>query len=209
MKRGASGLFAAGLSLLLVLPLGAAAQQSTSTAPVLGNKPGLLVTRVFKKPPEKLTVSVTPYDDSDLNLRLKQDFEAQLAAQDRARVETASGAAYLLLFETEVVPADAVPRGPSLGAANVTESGVDVNVNVWSSSKDSVLGGRQQDGDVGSNVFHINAVLRDRGSGDVTWQGDAYYELSGPASERVARGMVAPLVQKLGQSVAHEAFAIE
>ena len=198
----------AGFALLLSLPDPAAAQQTAP--PSEGPRaPGFLTTQVFQKAPDELTVSVAPYDDNDLNLRLKADFEVQLAAQQRGRVESEARAAYLLLFETEVVPADAVPRGPSLGSANVTDGGVDVNVNVWSSSKDSVLGGRQEAADVGANVFHINAVLRERASGQLVWQGDAYYELTGPASEGVARALVAPLVEKLGQSVAHEALSIE
>jgi len=48
------------------------------------------------------------------------------------------------------------------------------------------------------------AVLRDKASGEVVWQGDAYYDLSGPETERVARALVAPLVDKMGQSVVRE-----
>lgn len=190
----------AGLALLLLgLPQGAAAQQA----------PGMVTAQVFLEPPERPTVAVSPYDDSDLNLRIKADFEEQLAVQQRGRVESEARADYLLLFESGVIPAAAVPQGPSLGSAEVTEGGVDVTVNVWSSEKDSVLGGRQEQPDVESSVFHINAVLRERSSGKVVWQGDAYYRLAGPETERIARAMVAPLVEKIGQSVAREPFEID
>lgn len=195
-----------GSTLFGVLPQEGAAQQSEVAAPA--GPAGLLRTQVFKKPVETAAIAVAPYDDSDLNLKLKSDFEAKLAESGRGRVAKEAEADYLLLFESEVVPADAVPRGPSLGSANVTEGSAEVNVNVWSSSKDSVLGGRQQAADVGSNVFHINAVLRERRSGEVAWQGDAYHRLAGPETEHVARAMVAPLVQKIGQSVAREPFEI-
>ncbi len=195
----------AGLALLLGLPQGADAQQSSAGGPVHG----LLTAQVFHKPPEMPTVAVSPYDDSDLNLRIKADFEGQLAAQQRGRVESEPRADYLLLFESGVIPAEAVPQGPSLGSAEVTEGGVDVTVNVWSLEKDSVLGGRQERPDLESSVFHINAVLRERRSGKVAWQGDAYYRLTGPETERVARAMVAPLVEKIGQSVAREPFEID
>ncbi|WP_193371011.1 hypothetical protein [Pelagibius marinus] len=197
----------AGLALLLGLPQGAVAQQAPARAPDAG--PGMLTAQVFSKPPEMPGGGVSPYDDSGLNLRVKADFEAQLAAQQRGRVESEARADYLLLFESGIIPAEDVPQGPSLGSAEVTESGVDVSVNVWSLEEDSVLGGRQEQPDVDSSVFHINAVLRERSSGKVAWQGDAYYRLSGPETERVARAMVAPLVEKIGQSVAREPFEID
>src|SRR3546814_2948911 len=71
-----------------------------------------------------------------------------------------AAAAFLLLFESEVVPADMAPPPPSLGSARLDGGGAEVNVNVWSSSQDSVLGGRQESNEAGTNVFHINAVLR-------------------------------------------------
>jgi hypothetical protein len=113
-------------------------------------------------------------------------------------------AAFLLLFESEVVPANLAPPPPSLGSARLSDGGAEVNVNVWSSSQDSVLGGRQEGAEAGANVFHINAVLRDRASGEVVWQGDGYYVLREPETERVARALVPPLVERIGQSVVRE-----
>src|SRR3546814_2333194 len=46
--------------------------------------------------------------------------------------------------------------------------------NVWSSSQDRVLGGRQESNEAGTNVFHINAVLRDRRSGGVAWRSEEH-----------------------------------
>src|SRR3546814_738365 len=120
-----------------------------------------------------------------------------------------SAAASLLLFEAEVVPADLAPPPPSLGSARVDEGGAEVSVNVWSSSQDSVLGGRQAGPDEGSNVFHINAVLRDRKSGEVVWQGDAYYVLREPESERIARALVPLLVDRIGQSVVRDPIELD
>lgn len=190
----------------LVLPDPALAQQPATAPSDIAR--GLLTTQVFKETPAQPVIAVSPYDDSDLNLALKADFEAEIAGQNRGRVEREGAADYLLLFESEVIPAEAVPQGPSLGSAEVTDEGVDVNVNVWSSKKDSILGGRQEGAAVNSSVFHINAVLRERGSSTVAWQGDAYYRLTGPATEPVARAMVAPLVNKLGQAVDRESFDI-
>ena len=139
----------------------------------------------LEAPPPAFTVSVAPYDDSDLNLKLKADFEAALTTRWQAAVRAEAAAAYLLLFEAEVVPANLAPPPPSLGSARVSDGGAEVSVNVWSTSKDSVLGGRQQAPEAGSNVFHIDAVLRKRATGEVAWQGDAYYVLREPEPERV------------------------
>ena len=204
---------AAGLALLAALPAGVHAQQAPAAAEdtqaAAPRAPGLLTTRAFRQPPPGLAVFVAPYDDSDLNLTLKADFESRLAEAAGARIAPEASAAFLFLFEAEVVPAEQAPRRPSLGSAQVDQGGAEVNVNVWSSSQDSVLGGRQQAGAVGSSVFHINAVLRDKHSGEVVWQGDAYYDLSGPETERVARALVAPLVDKMGQSVVREPLQID
>lgn len=202
---------AACLLLLAMLPAGAPAQQAPAggAEAAAPRAPGMLTTRAFSQPPQGLAVFVAPYDDSELNLKLQGDFEGRLADKLGARVTPERTASFLFLFESEVVPAEQAPGRPSLGSARVDEGGAEVNVNVWSSSQDSVLGGRQQAGELGSSVFHINAVLRDKASGEVVWQGDAYYDLSGPETERVARALVAPLVDKMGQSVVREPLQLD
>src|SRR3546814_4461316 len=109
--------------------------------------------QTFDAPGQAFSVAVSPYDDSDLNLKLKADFEAALAERWQARMIEEAAAAFLLLFESEVVPADMAPPPPSLGSARLDGGGAEVNVNVWSSSQDSVLGGRQESNEAGTNVF--------------------------------------------------------
>ncbi len=208
MNTAATAL-ATGLALLFSLSAEAIAQQSTASDQSAAQAPGMVTSRAIKKVPETLTVSVAPYDDSDLNLRLKKEFETLLAARDGVSIEPAAKAGLLLLFEAKVVPAEDAPYRPSLGSLNAGSSGVDVNVNVWSNTQDSVLGGRQPAPEVGSNLFHINAILRHKSGGEVIWQGDIYHVLSGPETERIARAMVAPLVEKIGQTVALEPFKID
>ena len=91
-----------------------------------------------------------------------------------------------------------------------SDTGVDFRLNFWSSSQDSLLGGRQSKGETrAANVFHMNAVLRDRRSGKVLWQGDAYSEMIVPDEPRIARSMVRPLVTNLGRTVKGEPFELE
>ncbi len=167
--------------------------------------PGMLTTQALKGLPQGETITVAPYDDSDLNLKLKAEIETVLKGQEHEVAEAKTG--LLLLFETKVISSDQVPQGPNLGSAQAgTTTGVEVNVNVWSTTQDSVLGGRQDRSGPGTNVFHINAVLRDQASGEVLWQGDAYHALVSGDTERIAMGMIPPLVEKLGESTSHEPF---
>ena len=209
VARRRPGIVAAAAGLALLAAGSAGAQQGTVPEEVARVAPGMVTTRTLEAPPTAFTVSVAPYDDTDLNLTLKADFEAALTDRWQATVRDEAAAAYLLLFESEVVPANLAPPPPSLGSARVSDGGAEVSVNVWSTSKDSVLGGRQQAPEAGSNVFHINAVLRNRATGEVAWQGDAYYVLREPEPARVARALVAPLVDRIGQSVVREPLALD
>lgn len=194
----------AAVLMLAALPGTPAAQDAGVSGEVSRGAPGMVTARTFHPPPAGFSVAVSPYDDSELNLKLKTDFEAQLAERWQARLAKEAAAGFLLLFEAEVVPAELAPPPPSLGSARLSDRGAEVNVNVWSTTQDSVLGGRQEAPEGGSNVFHINAVLRDRQSGEVAWQGDAYYVLREPESERVARALVPPLVDRIGRTVVRE-----
>lgn len=199
---------AAGMTLLVLFPgAGPAQQPARDTAAALA--PGMVTARAFRMPSDGFTVFVSPYDDSDLHLTLKTDFESRLAASGRAHPTEEQAAGYLLLFDSAVVPAEQAPQRPSLGSVRADQGGAEVNVNVWSSSQDSVLGGRRSAQEIGSSVFHINAILRERASGEVVWQGDAYYVLKEPETERVARALVAPLVERMGESVVHEPIEID
>jgi len=208
MKRTLAAL-ATGLTLLAAWFSTAVAQQASPAGDPAPAAPGMVTARSFHETPSSPSVAVAPYDDSELNLKLKADFENSLRGTGRASIVAEKTAGFLLLFETEVVAADLALRGPSLGSARVNESGAEVNVNVWSSTQDSVLGGRQEGGKAGNNVFHLNAVLRDQRSGEVVWQGDAYYVLNEPETERVARALVPPLVERMGQTVDREPLRIE
>src|SRR3546814_19154929 len=119
----------------------------------------------FDAPGQAFSVAVSPYDDSDLNLKLKADFEAALAERWQARMIEEAAAAFLLLFESEVVTADMAAPPPSLGSARRDGGGAEVNVNVWSSSQDSVLAGRPESKEADTTVFSINTLLRDRRNG--------------------------------------------
>ncbi len=201
---------ALGLAALVLLPATGRAQQAAPAEVAASPTAGIVTARKLGKSPDNPLVFVSPYDDSELDLKLKAEFESRLATAGKARLAAKEDAAgYLLLFETEVVAADQVSRQANLGSARADSGSAEVNVNVWSTTQDSVLGGRQEGTPPGSSVFHINAVLRDQKSGEVVWQGDAYHVLREPETEKVARGLVSALVKRLGETVAREPIEIE
>ena len=180
------------------------------------NSPGRVSTVLYKPLPEGFPVEVTTFDDSDLNL----DIKARLteALQKRGQL-VAAGAPMELSFESEVMQGQLPESSSNLaritGGSNAetgnlgSSTGVNVEVNVWSNTQDSVLGGRREGAKGDQTMFHINAVLRDRTSGQVLWQGDAFSELVVQDHGRIARSMVEPLAGGFGKTITNQPFDIE
>ena len=178
--------------------------------------PGSVSSVLFHDLPEGLPIEVATFDDTDTNLEIQARFAEEL---EKSGYLIAEDAPLELSFTSEVVQGDLRKRSGSLGRIGASneqdrgtrgsDSGVDVEVNVWSSTQDSVLGGRQSASGSGRHAkMHINALLRDRGSGQVLWQGDAFSDLVMADERRLARAMVRPLVDAIGRSVKNEPFQV-
>lgn len=153
----------------------------------------------FHPLPPGAGVTVVPYDDSDANLQLKTRFEKALAAAGRSP----EGEPRLrLVFETEVRYQGQLPRAPTLGQVKGGSEGLDAEVNVWSSSEDSLLAGRRgpakAPGD--GTRLRLTAQLRETGGGRVLWQAEALYPLVEREAEAAAEALVPALVERLGES---------
>ncbi len=167
---------------------------------------GEVDSRSYHPVPEGLAFDVLPYDDTDLNLSIKQRFVTELTEGERG---FADGAPLQLLFESGMLQGSIAESGPSLGSFKVKDGGVRAEINIWSSSKDSLMGGRQTgDGSRSASVFHINVTLRDLRDGRTLWQGDAYCEAAVGREARIAESMVGPLIQALGTTVQNEPFVV-
>lgn len=171
-----------------------------------GGAPGVVKTVAYAPLPPGLAITVKPFDDNDLNLAVKRRFEQELGRISRPVSETA---VLVLSFETRVVEGEFSGRPGTMGRFEGGTGGARVELNVWSSTKDSLLGGRQAAGARRGNVFHMNVVLRDRRSAKTLWQGDAYSAMPTGDTPRIARSMVRPLVTSLGRTVEGEPFEIE
>lgn len=177
---------------------------------------GSLTATAYHAVPGGFPIEVRTFDDSAVNL----DIQSRLIdALGRSGYLVEAGAPLELSFESEVIQGAVSTNRTSLGRVESSTNastgnqgssiGVDVQVNVWSSTQDSVLGGRQSAGGSGKHArFHINAVLRDRENGRVLWQADALGDLLTADEGRVARAMIEPLVEAFGQSVADRRFEL-
>jgi hypothetical protein len=169
-------------------------------------KEGVLRCVAYYPMPADQAVRVTLFDDTTENIEIKRQIEDELR---RAGISIDENSTLELAIDTEIIERGSPDGGPTLGSVEgSSEEGYDLRLNLWSSSRDSVFGGRKSDSTKSETKFHLNAVLRDHGTGRFLWQGDAYAVLHQIDNARVARSMVAPLVAGLGQAVASKSFPI-
>jgi hypothetical protein len=191
----------AGIVVMIGMLVPGAVQTAWAQAGTGGE--GIVNAVAFETLPEDLVVEVTLYDDTDLDVAIRTEMIEALHAANHA---VSDDAPYELSLETDEQAASISTRPPSLGELSVG-AGVDVQMNVWSSSQDSLLGGRQG-GTVrqGENNFEIRAVLRDLKAGSVVWEGRATVEGDRGSATSTTRQMVDSLVANLGRTMSDGAF---
>jgi hypothetical protein len=148
----------------------------------------------YREVPDPLSLSVILFDDS--RLRANHDlgdnplFELELSSTTRS--------------------GRFVADGPSLGRLSTTsDESSRVEMNVWSSSQDSILGGRYADREGRTfSSFEIEAVLRERSLGEVVWEGHAIVETDRGQAEPYVPQMVESLVRSLGRTVREQTFSV-
>ena len=218
--RAASGSILATAGLVVALMMGSTAAEATAAEAVLaqgaGGAPGSVTSQVLAKMPEGFPIEVVLFDDSDTNIELR---ELLIDGLEKNGHVVGPDAPLELAFESEVMEPNFRETKPSLGqirSSNETEvgnrgsvRGVEAEVNLWSTTKDSLLGGRQKRlAQSKHSLFHINAILRDRESGRVIWQGDALCEMLTSNRTRLLRSMAGPLAAAVGKTVVDEPFDI-
>ena len=199
---------------LLVLAVGAlsggtsavAGEGARQLARATDQLPGRLNCIAYYALPQSPAIEVALFDDSDENLAIQRSF--QDALRD-AGFAASQGPALELAFTMEVIDKGFTSAVPNLGRLDgSSDSGIDLNVNIWSNLRDSMFGGRKTRAGRGSNQLHVNAVVRDRRSGRLLWQGDAFAALHTADRLALVRAMIAPLVQNLGRTVKNQAIQI-
>ena len=143
------------------------------------------------------TFAIEMLDDTDLNVRLVADIERSLAASAH---RPAADGRYILTLETAEI-ADLQGDGGGIGTLNVdTLLGVQMHVNLWSSTRNSLLQGRQRSVRT-TPLVRLDMVVRDRGGRQVTWQAQAFGEIRGIDRYRVLQQIVPAMLQSLGETV--------
>ncbi len=203
----------AGAVALIALGPGAHGAGASESAPQLAQlaangAPGIVTTVALGPLPDGQPIAVTPFADDDLSLSVKARFEVALRAAGWPVSDTAP---LTLSFDSEMIAGRFTRAEANMGRFEASDEGVQLNLNIWSSSQDSLLGGRQKAGAPSRrvNLFHMNVVLRGREAGKTLWQGDAYCEMLTADPARIAGSMVAPLTASLGRSVKGQPFDIE
>jgi hypothetical protein len=187
----------AGIVVMIGMLVPGAVQTAWAQA-VTGGE-GIVNAVSFSAIPEELVIEVTLYDNTDLDLAIRDEM---IEALEGAKHAVSDGAPYELSLETDEEAINFSSKDPSLGEISSVGGGLDVELNVWSSTKDSLLGGRQERTvRQGENHFEIHAVLRDRQAGGVVWEGRATVQGDRGSAGPITRKMVDSLVANLGRTV--------
>ena len=175
----------------LLLASSAMAQQSDAAR---------ITATLFAETAPVLPVSVDVYDDSELNLRLRDDFEAALKSRG---VTVDPSAPLVLMLDLQVRQGQIERTGPTLGRAETNLGEAQVDVNVLSNTEDSLLGGQRSQPGVRilrEGLVSLSAQLRDSDQPEVLWQGDAYTVMDARGLEGLAPLLVAPLADSYGRT---------
>ena len=194
-----AGLLAIGLCLVTGVSEPAWAQ----TGAIAGR--GELNAVSYREVPRPLSLSVALFDDSSLDLRIRDEM---IAALERAKQNLASEPRYELELSNESQAGGKISRGPSLGRVSSSEDDSRIEMNIWSSTQDSILGGRLSDRErITTGSFTILASLRERGGG-VVWEGRAVVGVERNRADPYLAAMVEALAQNLGRTVRHGSFPV-
>jgi hypothetical protein len=166
---------------------------------------GVLRAVSYKEITDQISVRVELYDDADLNLLIHGQI---VDALRRANHTIDVNPMFELLFRTHFHTAHFRKRDPTLGELSFG-GGIDFEMNIWSSTRDSVLTGRQDgSGYTGHTDFEIHATLRELSLGQVVWGGHATAFVDRSDAKHVMPSMVDALVINLGQTVRERRFPL-
>lgn len=151
------------------------------------------------------TVLIDVLDDTDLNLRLKVIIENALKQHG---FEPAGTGRYTLVFQTQEIHNLSGDGG--IGELSVsTREGIRMHMNLWSSTRDSLLANRSQNATDSVRLLHLDMTLRDENDGKVVWQGQSFAEARGADRFVVFRQMVPQLVERIGETRDVETFPLD
>jgi len=160
----------------------------------------------YREVPNPLSLSIILFDDSNLDLEIR---DQMVAALERAKHSVGDDSLFELELSSEVRSGRFVTGGPSLGRLSSNNDNTRLEMNIWSSSQDSILGGRNSERSRRLfTSFEIEATLRERSLGEVVWEGHAIVETDRGQADPYVPRMVESLVQSLGRTVRDGTFPV-
>ena len=148
-------------------------------------------------------LQLTPADDSDLYLSVKDGLEDTLRKIGYPVDKKAGLDMYYSLVETAV---EIRGEGPTLGQLDVRTVNRDARaqllVNLWSNQKDSILGGRRTESGLRvSNVLIVTLELNAEQDGRCIWRGEGAVELGAVAARDIAATLTQAVAKRIGEAI--------
>lgn len=167
-------------------------------------------TRVCEPVPKGADVQLSPADDADLYQSVDRPLREALAKAGHAISKAGPVDLYYTITEAPV----AIRRsGPSLGTLEVdtTRRGQRalLLLNVWSTRKDSILGGRKsKSGSQYSTYLFMSFEVNDKKSGKCLWRGEGGTELVGDRKVLISL-ITETVLDHLGQAVDGKSVVVD
>jgi len=167
----------------------------------------------FKDIQAGATITVSPLDNSDENLVIKQDFEKALR---NAGFSVSDNSPLVLTFETRGELGSwggqdrrSVVELTNQGSWNGGDDAM-AKLNLFNSSRGGLINeGDQHQGEGTKSKYRLDVTLDDREAKRRVWQGWAVTEVSAADSHSLARSMVPFIAKAVGKTVRKEAFSIK
>jgi hypothetical protein len=171
--------------------------------PAAASHLGIVTASAYRDPPPGFAIRVGVFDDSDLNLSIRDRLGEALKAT--GHLVDASGQMPLML-ETESVNRKEFRTERSLGHGTIEGAG-DPNYGAWRSPEADVFGDYERQIVTGfTSYFHIRATLRDPDDNKIIWVGDVYGHLGNQRPQALVPTLVRELAAAYGQTVKRREF---
>ena len=159
-------------------------------------------------PVEQPAMIVKTYDDGALDVLIRDHMIEALREVD-CNVN-APDSSFELELGSQIRSVDYKGRDPNMGRFSLGGlNSFKIQSNVWSTSQDSILGGRKNGARrQGANEFEIEATLRDRRTGVILWRGRAIAPQEGSRLEAMVPNMVEALAANVGRTVRGVPFSL-
>ena len=160
-------------------------------------------TQVCEPLARNAALQLTPADDSDLYLSVKDGLQDLISKIGHPVQKKANMDLYYSLVETAV---EIRGQGPTLGRLDVRTVNRDARaqllVNLWSNQEDSILGGRKTSSGVQvSNVLIVTLELNRQDNGRCVWRGEGAVELGVVTAQDVAVKLTEAVAKRIGEAI--------